>query len=125
MAANPVFAVTPHVELSQVTAANTNRDGTGTVVTCFTSGASGSRIERIRIKAAGTSTATMLRFYLSDGTSTRLIRETLAIALTPSQTVQTFEAFEVLGIVVPTGWTVKASVHTAETYNIVVEGSDF
>lgn len=125
MATAPVFATVPHVEMSQVTTANTNRDGTGTVVTCFTSGASGSRVERIRIKAVGNSTAQMLRFYLYDGTNTRLIRETLTVALTASATVQTFEAFEMLGIVVPTGWQIRASTNAAEIYNIVVEGSDF
>lgn len=47
--------------------ANTAMDGTGTVVTLFTAGADGARIERIRSKAAGTNVATVLRIFINNG----------------------------------------------------------
>lgn len=128
MAQTPVFATTPHVEMAQVNVANTARDGSGTVVTCFTTGANGSRIERVRIKVVNNSTANMLRFFLYDGTNTRLIRETTIIALSPSATVQTFEGFETFGMILPSGWQLRASINTsaagAEIYNIITEGAD-
>jgi hypothetical protein len=124
MSASPSFAATPHVEQTQVSAANTLRDGTGTVVTGFTTGTSGSRIERSRIKAVNTSTVNMIRWYLYDGTNTRLIRETQTVALTPSASVQSYEAYESWGLVLPVGWQLRVSVNTAEVYNIITEGAD-
>ena len=54
MATAPNFASTPLApDIVQLTAANTNRDGTGTIVAAFTTSASGSRIERIEVKATG------------------------------------------------------------------------
>ena len=59
MASDPVFAVTPKVGLAQVSAANTNRDGTGTIVDILTGGTSGTNISKIEIVATGTTTASL------------------------------------------------------------------
>jgi hypothetical protein len=53
--------------LAQVTAANTNKDGTGSVAVVLQAGATGARVDGIAIKAAGTTTAGMVRFYLTKG----------------------------------------------------------
>lgn len=50
--------------------ANTAKDGTGTVVTIFTADATnGGRVERIRIRAAGTNVATVLRIFINNGST--------------------------------------------------------
>lgn len=49
--------------------ANTAKDGTGTVVTIFTAGADGGRVDRIRSKAAGTNVATVLRVFINNGSA--------------------------------------------------------
>jgi hypothetical protein len=69
MAANtiPIFPLTPKVSWGTVATANTAKDGTGTMVTVFTAGAEGSRIDQIKARALGTNTATVLRFFINNG----------------------------------------------------------
>jgi hypothetical protein len=129
MASTPAFAATPKAALAQVSAANTNRDGTGTIVTVLTAGANGTRIERVKVKAVGATTAGMIRLYLNDGTNTRLLEEALVAAVTPSGIVETFEAeFDFSRpdqmLVLPNGWTLRASTHVAETFNVIAIGAD-
>lgn len=63
MAANvdPIFVLTPVLAQAQVSAANTNRDGTGTIVDLVTGGTYGTRIDKVRICATGTTTAGVIR----------------------------------------------------------------
>lgn len=115
------YASTARTEVAQVSAANTNRDGTGTIATVFAAGASGSRIDDIAIIATGTTTAGMVRLYLHDGTNARLWREVAVSAITPSATVSPFSS--VLGnlaLVLQTGWSLRASTEKAETFNVLV-----
>lgn len=63
----PIFPVTPKVEWGGVAIANTNMDGTGTVVTVYTAGANGSRIDQIKVRASGTNVATVMRFFVNNG----------------------------------------------------------
>lgn len=111
---------------TRISAANTNRDGTGTVYVILTGGASGTRVDRVNWKATGTTTAGVVRLYLKDtGTpSTRLIGEALVSAITPSATVKSAEGEFVRTdgqpyILVPSGWTLLASTHNAETFDVV------
>jgi hypothetical protein len=122
MATAAQYAATPRAAVAVVSAANTNRDGTtGTYVTVFTAGASGSRIDDIRITAAGTVTAGVVRLFVHDGTTGRLWQEVMVTATTPSTTVQTFNtALFNQALVLPTGWSLRASTHNAETFHIVV-----
>lgn len=127
MAANPVFIGVPKTWQGQVTAANANRDGTGTLVTIATAGANGSRIDLIEVQAAVTTTAGMVRFFMFDGANNRLLRELAVAAITPSASVQAFREAVALfeGLVLPTGWSLKASTHNAEAMNIIARGGDF
>ena len=52
--------------MNALSVANTNRDGTGTIVNCFTPGASGSIIDSVEGRFEVTSTAGMVRIFLSD-----------------------------------------------------------
>ena len=72
MAANtsPIYSLAPIVAWGTLTTANTAKDGTGTVVTVFTADATeGGRIEKIKIRAAGTNVATVLRVFLNNGST--------------------------------------------------------
>ncbi len=64
MAASPVFVGTPKVWQQAIATANTARDGTGTLADVVTAGASGSRIDKIRVVASGTTTAGVIRIFL-------------------------------------------------------------
>jgi len=116
------YAATPRAAAGQVSTANTNRDGTGTLATVFTAGASGSRIDDIVVIATGTTTAGMVRLFLHDGTNARLWQEVPVSAATPSATVQAFATTLVnQGLLLPTGWSLRASTHNAETFNVIVD----
>jgi hypothetical protein len=131
MGASANYASVPKVGVAVISTANTNRDGTGTIGTVFTAGASGSRIERIVIQATGTTTAGMVRLFLHDGTNARLYEEIAVLAITPSGTVTAFaftiEAYSTptyMPIVLPTGWSLRASTNNAETFNVIAIGGD-
>jgi hypothetical protein len=114
-----------------VSAANTNRDGTGTLATVVTAGSAGTRIERIILAAIGTTTAGMLRLYIHNGTSAFLWKEIPVTALTPSGTVQAFQseldcattAGQIM--VLPSGWSIRCSTHNAESFHVTAIGGDF
>lgn len=132
MAAQAQYAATPRCGVGQVSVANTNRDGTGTIVTVFSAGASGSRIDAIDLKAVGTTTAGMIRLFIHDGTNARLLTEVPVTAITPSGTLPSWEAqlntntmTQVLPLVLPTGYSLRAATNNAETFNVIALGGDF
>lgn len=127
MSATAQYAATPRAALGQVTVANTARDGTGTLASVFTAGASGSRIDDIYIAATGTTTAGVVRLFLYDGTSNRLWLEILVTAVTPSTTQQVWN-YTLLNqaLILPVNYILKASTNNAETFNInVTRAGDF
>jgi hypothetical protein len=66
MAANtiPIYPGTINQGKGKITGLNTARDGTGSnLITAFTAGSNGSRIENIRFKALVTTTAGMWRAW--------------------------------------------------------------
>jgi hypothetical protein len=106
--------------MAQVGVANTNRDGSGTIVDVCTGGANGTRIDDIDIVAAGTTTAGVVRLFISDGTNTWLWREILVTAATPSSTVAVWSAtLRNLSLILKANWKLRASTHNAETFNIL------
>lgn len=125
----PIFPATPKSWYGQVSAANTNRDGTGTLVTLVTGVANGTRIDRIRIRAAVTTTAGMVRFYISldGGTTKRLWKEVIVSAITVGAATEAFNSeFVTPDLYLPDASAVLyASTHNAEAINIVVGGADY
>jgi len=132
MSTSAQYASIPKCGVGQVSVANTNRDGTGTIVTVFSAGASGSRIDAIDLKAVGTTTAGMIRLFIHDGTNARLLTEVPVTAITPSGTLPSWEAqlntntmTQVLPLVLPTGYSLRAATNNAETFNVIALGGDF
>ncbi len=126
MATSAVYASTPLIDYVQAVTANTARDGTGTIATLASGTAAGKLIRRIIINATGTTTAGVIRFFLSldTGTTKRLIKEVLVTAKTPSTSVDTFRAEvpELVGMILPgTAAQLYVSTHNTETFNIVCE----
>lgn len=133
MASQPGYASTVKVGIGALSVANTNRDGTGTIETVFTAGASGSRIDRIVIKAKGNTTAGVIRLFIYNGTTSYLWREIAVSAITVSATVAGFESamssnnaadIGFLPLVLPVNYILKASTHNAETFNVIAIGGD-
>jgi len=95
MAANtdPIFSLTPNLPTATIAAANTARDGSGTLVTLFTAGANGSRLDAIKFISAQATAATssnmVVRVFITDtaGANPRLFIEGAMTGLTASSTV--------------------------------------
>ncbi len=123
MASTPAYASNPRsVDIAQVSTANTNRDGSGTIVTVCTGAAAGTRVSLLTVQATGTTTAGMVRIYLStdSGTTWRLRKEVPVTAITPSASVAAFTADVALPdtVLLGTSDLIGASTHNAETFNI-------
>lgn len=79
----PIFPDTLICGFVQSTAANTNRDGTGTIYDLYTGTTDGDKIDEVRSKFQVTTTAGMVRYYIKkSGGSYRLIHEEPVPAVT-------------------------------------------
>ena len=69
---SPIFPLTPKIQISTLlTTANTAKDGTGTVVQISAvAGANGSFVESVEALPIGTNTASVLRVFLNNGSTT-------------------------------------------------------
>lgn len=88
----PVFEQEPKAISIPVSAANTNLDGTGTIVTLLTAGSDGSVVKGLRAWAVATSTGARLNLWLSidAGVTWKLLDAELMSAYTKANTtVQT------------------------------------
>ncbi len=131
MATTPQFSAVPKVGIAAISTANTNRDGTGTIGTVLSAGASSSRIENVNIKATSTTTAGMIRLFIHDGSTAHLLTEIPVLAITPAATLPAFQATvsaansDAFPLIIPTGYSLRASTHNAETFNVIAQGGDF
>lgn len=127
MAATPAYAATPRIATVAISTANTNLDGTGTIGTLWTAGSSGSRVDRVVIKATSSTTAGMVRLFIYDGGNYHLYREIAISAATPSGTVQAFRSEFTFdgGLMLQSGYSLRVSTNNAEAFNVFAIGGDF
>ena len=124
--ATPIFAQAGRHSAAAISTANTNRDGPGTIGTIFTADATdGSILTRIDIIATGTTTAGVVRLYIHNGSASFLWREILVGAITPSASIAAFMRRMIVDLPLPAGWSLRASTHNAETFNVAAWGGDF
>lgn len=125
MAVNAQYIGTPKSPTVAISTANTNRDGTtGTYGTLMTAGSSGSRVDRIRVNATGSTTAGMIRFFVG----TALVMELPVVAVTPSATIPAWGADVVFdnGLILQASAVLKVSTNNAEAFAVtVLSGGDF
>ena len=126
MAAAPVFAVTPRLSSVAVATANTNRDGTGTLVSLITGVAAGTRINEVAVQATVTTTAGMVRIYLYDGTNYRLWDEVAIPVAAVSASVKGIRvATTYNNLILPSAsWQLFASTHNGEAFTVTTMGAD-
>jgi hypothetical protein len=130
----PIFSKAAHVEwVNGITAANTAKDGTGTVQTVFTAGANGSYLQKMIVRPRGTNVATVLRVFLNNGgdnataVNNVLIAEQSLPATTNSETAA-IAGFEIpLNVPVPPGYEVNIALGTAVAggYAVSAFGGDY
>ncbi len=122
---------TANTGMAVISTANSNLDGTGTLGTILTAGASasgwkGTRIENISFKATGNVTKGMIRLFINGGGTTNLLTEIPVPLLTKSATEPSFMFTTNLGgFELQADYILKASTENAESFAIVVEGNDW
>lgn len=127
MANNPVFAVTPRIGMCEVSVANANRDGvTGTYVDLIVGASTGTRIAEIVTQATNTTTAGMVRLFITDGVTTRMFDEVAIAAATVSASVKGARLSTTYNnLILPNqNWKIIASTHNAVTINVIALGAD-
>ena len=127
MATTAQFVATPKVGLATIHTANTSLTGSGTLGIVFSAGTNCTRIERCVVKATGTTTAGMVRLFIHNGVAATLLTEIPVAAVTPSGTLPAFETTLVFdgGLVIPTGYSLCAATHNAESFQLTALGGDF
>ena len=122
MAANtsPIFIGTPQAAYASTGVnANTALDGTGTVVTVFTAGTNGARIDDVYLVHLGTNVATVVRFFINNGSSNTtasnniLVHEETMAANTLSQTAASVYTIWRANLVLPAGYKLNVTIGTA------------
>lgn len=133
----PIFTLTPKAVTANIAAANTARDGSGTLIDLFTAGANGSRLDFITFTSAqataAASAARVQRVFLTDtaGLNPRLISEVVLSAVTASNTAigATATITFTNGLILNSGQIVKVtqSVYgsAADGTHALARGGDF
>lgn len=128
MAANtvPIFPKLGQVSWGTVTTANTAKDGTGTVVTVFTAGVDGSRVDSLVIRALGTNVATVLRVFINNGSvnstpaNNSLFTELTIAVTTLSETAMLVNNTIALNLVLPAGYKINVTIGTTVAAGLAV-----
>jgi len=133
----PIFGLTPNLTHATLAAANTARDGSGTLVTLYTVGANGGRVDRITWTSAqataAANSAMVFRVFVTDnaGANPRLLREVAVTAVTASNTA--IGATQVItflgGLILQTGQIIKVtqSIYAGvqDQSHVFAEGIDY
>ena len=139
MAANtsPIFTLTPRAVTATIAAANTARDGSGTLIDVLTGATDGTRIDFITFISAqatvGASAARVARVFLTDtsGSNPRLIQEIVMSAVTSSNTAigSTSTITFTNGLIIASGQKIQVtqSVYgsAADQTHVLARGGDY
>jgi hypothetical protein len=118
---------TANTGLGQVSVANSNLDGSGTLATILTAANNGTLIQTLQVKAIVSSTAGMVRLYIYNGVTNFLYAELKVNAVTKSGTAPSF-AHPLLFLndfALQSGYLIKASTQNGETFNVIAEGANW
>jgi hypothetical protein len=133
---SPIFSKRGEIQWHEpgpLAAANTAKDGTGTVATVFTAGADGSYVQKLVARATGTNVATVLRVFINNGGSNAvgannsLIAEMTLPATTLSE-VAAQPPYELpLSFALPAGYSLLCTIGTAVAagYELTVFGGSY
>ena len=108
-----------------ISTANPNRDGSGSMGAVITGASGGTVIQLISISAIDTTTQGMIRFFIDDGSSARLVKEVQVPASTPSGTVPCYQSIIYSGFTLQSGHILKVSTENNESFSIIATGVDW
>jgi hypothetical protein len=117
----PIYSKVGDIQWSGiVTAANTAKDGTGTVNTVFTADATnGGFVRSVIMKSAGTCVQTVARLFINNGSTNAtaanntMIREITLPAITNSETAAQPDIEVPIGFALPPGYKINVALGTA------------
>jgi len=126
---HPNFVKDALLDVTQISVANANRNGSGTTVAISTGVAGGKRISGIRVTPEGTVTQGMIRIYVKVGAGVaRLYDEKVVEANAVGATVPV----EPIDFVFPDGfnlpdetYALHASTERGENFNVFVHGGGY
>jgi len=129
----PIFPLTPKVSWATLTTANTAKDGTGTVGTCYTAGSNGARVDYLKVRALGTNVATVLRVFLNNGSdnataaNNSLVLEQTIAATTLSEVAALVDNLVQLDMSIPAGYKINVTNGTtvAAGLQVTAFGGDY
>lgn len=122
MAANtaPIYTRVPDIQWGVLTAANTAKDGTGTVATIFTADATeGGFVYGIKLKPLGTNVASVARFFINNGstnataTNNSMFADQGLVAITNTETAGQTEYWIPVNQPLPAGYKINMTLGTA------------
>jgi hypothetical protein len=122
MAANtaPIYTRVPDVQWGVLTAANTAKDGTGTVATIFTADATeGGYVHGIKLKPLGTNVASVARFFINNGstnataTNNSMFADQSLIGTANTETAGLLEYWIPVNAPLPPGYKINMTLGTA------------
>lgn len=125
MSANIAFASKPFNGVAAVSTANTNRDGTGTIVDILGASpavpAAGILLQRIAVQATGNPADSVVTIFLHNGTSYFLFDEfDIGDPAAASTTLPGYRFEKVYNdIPIPFGWKLAAAITVALTTGVV------
>jgi hypothetical protein len=133
---SPIFIDTPNIGgigNAAITAANTAKDGTGTVTTVFTAGADGAFVQKLRARPIGTNVATVMRIFINNGSATstatnNILYDEITLPATTLSEVAALALYELpLNIALPAGYKLTVTLGTAVAagYFVSVVGGDY
>lgn len=131
MAANivPIFPKSPLLGVANISTANANRTVTGVtgLTLVVASSTEGARLDRVRVQATVATTVGFIRLWLYNGAGdAQLIREVPITAATPSASVAAFSVdVDFDRETIPGGWSLYASTHNAEAFNVCAFGGAY
>lgn len=114
--------------------ANTAKDGTGTVLTCFTADATnGGFVQKITARPAGSNTASVLRIFINNGSTNATVANNILIAeislpTTTLSEVASIPGYELpLNFPLPPGYKINVTLGTtvAAGYFVSVIGGKY
>lgn len=129
---NPIFTREPDIQWASIpsgAAANTAVNGTGTVYTAWTADATnGGFLQRLRIKAANISAATVLRVFINNGgdnsvSANSILFDEISLPIISASNTAASLPFEVpMNIPLPAGYKINVCLATSVTGEIQVSG---
>lgn len=133
---SPIFVGVPNVGwgTTAVATANTAKDGTGTVLTCFTADATdGSFVQRVRFRSAGTNIATVARVFINNGSTNataanNILWDEITLSATTLSETSALSTYELpLNFALPAGYKINVTIGTtvAAGYYVTVIGGDY